>query len=93
LQIALGCVHRFHMCVGLPFGDEAVGGGGRSSDGGDAAAGFRPEPRSGWYPDGWGHAHVQTTLDISGLVRQDEALRAAANWKTYTSTWQLHDER
>jgi len=27
------------------------------------------------------------------LVRQDEALRAAANWKTYTSTWQLHDER
>jgi len=24
------------------------------------------------------------------LVRQDEALRAAANWKTYTSTWQLH---
>ncbi len=41
----------------------------------------RPEPRSGWYPDGWGHAYVQTTLDISGLVREDEALRAAANWR------------
>ena len=50
----------------------------------------RPQPRSGWYPDGCGHAHVQTTLDIPGLVRQGQALRAAANWKTYTSTWQLH---
>ena len=29
-------------------------------------AAARPEPRSGWYPGGWGHAHVQTTLDISG---------------------------
>ena len=28
-----------------------------------------------------GHAHVQTTLDLYGWVREDEALRAAANWK------------
>ena len=39
-----------------------------------------------------GHAHVQTTLDLYGWVREDEALRAAANWKTYTSGWQVHDE-
>ena len=31
-----------------------------------------------------GHAHVQTTLDLYGWVGEDEALRAAANWKTYT---------
>lgn len=36
-----------------------------------------------------GHAHVQTTLDLYGWVREDEALRVAANWKTYASTWQL----
>jgi hypothetical protein len=40
-----------------------------------------------------GHAHVQTTLDIYGWVREDEALRAAANWKSFASTWQVHDER
>ena len=40
-----------------------------------------------------GHAHVQTTLDIYGWVREDEALRAAANWKSYASTWQVRDER
>jgi integrase len=40
-----------------------------------------------------GHAHVQTTLDLYGWVREDEALRAAANWKSYASTWQVHDER
>jgi integrase len=40
-----------------------------------------------------GHAHVQTTLDIYGWVREDEALRAAANWQSYASTWQVHDER
>jgi len=39
-----------------------------------------------------GHAHVQTTLDIYGWVREDEALRTAANWKSYASTWQVHDE-
>src|SRR5450759_3997890 len=27
-----------------------------------------------------GHAHLQTTLDLYGWVREDEALRAAANW-------------
>ena len=32
-----------------------------------------------------GHAHVQTTLDLYGWVREDEALRAAANWKSYIS--------
>jgi integrase len=36
-----------------------------------------------------GHAHVQTTLDLYGWVREDEALRLAANWKTYTSGWQV----
>lgn len=36
-----------------------------------------------------GHAHVQTTLDLYGWVREDEALRAAANWKAYTSGWQV----
>ncbi len=34
-----------------------------------------------------GHAHVQTTLDLYGWVREDEALRAAANWESYTCTW------
>lgn len=38
-----------------------------------------------------GHAHVQTTLDIYGWVREDEALRAAANWKSYAAGWQVHD--
>lgn len=36
-----------------------------------------------------GHAHVQTTLDLYGWVREDEALRAAANWKSYVTGWQL----
>ena len=40
-----------------------------------------------------GHAHVQTTLDLYGWVREDEALRAAANWTTYTSGWQVSDGR
>lgn len=40
-----------------------------------------------------GHAHVQTTLDLYGWVREDEALRAAANWKTYTSGWLVSDGR
>jgi integrase len=39
-----------------------------------------------------GHAHVQTTLDIYGWVREDEALRAAVNWKSYASAWQVRDE-
>ena len=34
-----------------------------------------------------GHAHVQTTLDLYGWVSQDEALRAAANWKNYADGW------
>ena len=34
-----------------------------------------------------GHAHVQTTLDLYGWVGEDEALRAAANWKSYTNGW------
>jgi integrase len=36
-----------------------------------------------------GHAHVQTTLDLYGWVSDDEALRAAANWKNYTSGWKV----
>jgi integrase len=40
-----------------------------------------------------GHAHVQTTLDLYGWVREDEALRAAANWKTYVSSWRVSDDR
>jgi integrase len=40
-----------------------------------------------------GHAHVQTTLDLYGWVGEDEALRAAANWKTYTSGWRVPDAR
>ncbi|MGH3561282.1 MAG: tyrosine-type recombinase/integrase [Mycobacterium sp.] len=36
-----------------------------------------------------GHAHVQTTLDLYGWVREDEALRAAANWASYASGWQM----
>ncbi|WP_326545297.1 tyrosine-type recombinase/integrase [Mycolicibacterium sp. ND9-15] len=36
-----------------------------------------------------GHAHVQTTLDLYGWVRDDEALRAAANWASYASSWQM----
>jgi integrase len=40
-----------------------------------------------------GHAHVQTTLDLYGWVSEDEALRAAANWKTYTAGWRTeHDQ-
>jgi hypothetical protein len=39
-----------------------------------------------------GHAHVQTTIDLYGWVREDEALKAAANWKSYTSGWRAgHD--
>jgi integrase len=38
-----------------------------------------------------GHAHVQTTLDLYGWVREDEALRAAANWRIYASAWQVTD--
>lgn len=34
-----------------------------------------------------GHAHVQTTLDLYGWVREDEALRAAANWKSYAAAF------
>ena len=40
-----------------------------------------------------GHAHVQTTLDLYGWVRDDEALKAAANWTAYASTWRACDER
>ena len=40
-----------------------------------------------------GHAHVQTTLDLYGWVREDEALRAAANWKSYVAGWQVSDGR
>lgn len=40
-----------------------------------------------------GHAHVQTTLDLYGWVREDEALRAAANWKTHVSAWRVSDDR
>jgi integrase len=36
-----------------------------------------------------GHAHVQTTLDLYGWVREDEALRAAANWKSFVAGWQV----
>lgn len=38
-----------------------------------------------------GHAHVQTTLDLYGWVREDEALRAAANWRSYASSWRVTD--
>jgi integrase len=40
-----------------------------------------------------GHAHVQTTLDLYGWVREDEALRAAANWASYASSWRVPDGR
>jgi integrase len=40
-----------------------------------------------------GHAHVQTTLDLYGWVREDEALRAAANWTSFVSSWQVADGR
>ena len=40
-----------------------------------------------------GHAHVQTTLDLYGWVSEDEALRAAANWKKCTDGWQVTDGR
>ncbi len=40
-----------------------------------------------------GHAHVQTTLELYGWVREDEALRAAANWAAYVSGWQVADAR
>ncbi|MFV8315036.1 transposase [Mycobacterium paragordonae] len=36
-----------------------------------------------------GHAHVQTTVDLYGWVRDDEALRAAANWASYASSWRV----
>ena len=40
-----------------------------------------------------GHAHVQTTLDLYGWVREDEALRAAVNWQAYAAAWQVSGER
>ena len=36
-----------------------------------------------------GHAHVQTTVDLYGWVREDEALKAAANWESYASGWRV----
>jgi integrase len=36
-----------------------------------------------------GHAHVQTTLDLYGWVREDEALRATANWQSHTAGWRV----
>ncbi|WP_236054731.1 hypothetical protein [Mycobacterium sp. SM1] len=38
-----------------------------------------------------GHAHAQTTLDLYGWVREDEALRVAANWTSYASGWQVSE--
>ncbi len=38
-----------------------------------------------------GHAHVQTTLDLYGWVREDEAVRTAANWAWYVSGWPVHN--
>jgi integrase len=38
-----------------------------------------------------GHAHVQTTLNLYGWVLEDEALRAAANWKSFTGGWHVTD--
>jgi integrase len=40
-----------------------------------------------------GHAHVQTTLDLYGWVREDAALRAAANWTSYSAGWRVPDAR
>lgn len=40
-----------------------------------------------------GHAHVQTTLDLYGWVREDEALRAVVNWAAYASRWRVNDGR
>ena len=40
-----------------------------------------------------GHAHVQTTLDLYGWVREDEALRDAANWKSYVAACGVGDEQ
>jgi len=40
-----------------------------------------------------GHAHVQTTIDLYGWVREDEALKAAASWKSYASSWRVPDGR
>ena len=37
-----------------------------------------------------GHAHVQTTLDIYGWVREDEELLAAANWKSFAAAVASH---
>jgi integrase len=36
-----------------------------------------------------GHAHVQTTLDLYGWVTEDEALKAPANWKSYSKNWDV----
>ena len=33
-----------------------------------------------------GHAHVQTTVNLYGWVREDDELRAAANWASYASS-------
>ena len=40
-----------------------------------------------------GHAHVQTTLDLYGWVREDDALLAAANWRSYAASWRVNGER
>ena len=40
-----------------------------------------------------GHAMVQTTLDLYGWVREDEALRDAANWKSYVAACGVGDEQ
>jgi integrase len=39
-----------------------------------------------------GHGRVQTTHDLYAWVTEDEALRAAANWKTYVSGWEVESD-
>lgn len=34
-----------------------------------------------------GHADVQTTLDLYAHVTDDAALRAVADWQSYTARW------
>ena len=49
-------------------------------------------PRSGWSPGAWATHTCRPPWTYYGWVREDEALRAAANWKSYAAGWQVRDE-
>ena len=46
-------------------------------------------PLTGWSPAGWATPTCRPLWTSTAGCSEDEALRAAANWKKYTSGWQV----